>query len=265
MWQEWEASDHASLNITDILAEPRGGRIMGSRTLWAALVAVCVVAGFSYSAPAPQASTDVIQAAEQDAKALHELLVKVQAILPKGWQAEATPTMPRDVLGWRHGESPTLAVWRTEKAEGEFVGPNPPGDEHNYTPQTIRFLFVATEYVSSEEWSLRHRENAARIETRIAAMKKLKGIQRFWMGPDPIAPWGYMPETDEEKALLMEYSCVWLRTEPRELPTHFCGNLSFTTDLQETLSFKDTNVNEERARVRQSLEQILREYTEGPQ
>lgn len=187
---------------------------------------------------------------------LKQLVADIQSTLPPGWQVATTPDIPRGVTYPGQSHRPIVAIWRTEKAEGRWHFPNPGGEEDPFEPEQVCFTLELVEHMPPELYQQAVQENARRNSRRLAMMKSLpRGIRFAWMGPVPIPPDAYEPQTPEETDAVRRYALVWLRTEPRPLATHTYRTLSFVANLQETLELKNPEIRGEREVV---LNQLLK-------
>jgi hypothetical protein len=224
-------------------------------------------------APIALAETKEPDARQQSAD-LKTLLTDVREVLPKGWRAEITPDVPRElceVIPYRY-DTPRLTIWHEEKVLARrpmINGPPHFGDddiELEFKMETPKFDLVIVPYLSDEAYEKVVAENARRQHERLAFEEKLIPSMGSH-GERPEAPTFYHPATDADKELVRQYTLLWTRTKLQSLPTHHYRALSLMAhDLNPYLSLRlhDEKLDAENEKLRETISKLLTEYPQRP-
>jgi hypothetical protein len=199
---------------------------------------------------------------QADSDTLEKLKADVARVLPAGWTLEITPAAKTPPS--RGDLAPCLVISSAKPLSVRFNYPNPAsGEKKTSQLEIVDLTLTAGPLMSPEEYAAARQKNLENNEARLNFMKKLKDIRWGHMGAEPFPPSAYEPNSEAERRLVREYAFVWMRTEPRPLPTHSYGTLSFTRSDQHYMTVDDPHAADELAQIKKSLDRILTPYVKG--
>jgi hypothetical protein len=198
---------------------------------------------------------------ERNAESFEKLRAECVKFVPRGWIVELT--LANDGNSARAGECPALVIRTERSVPVEYHMPNPStaGETFRKTePLAIRL--VAQPYVSPIDYAAMKRRNNDFTAQRTAMAKRMKSekINSAFMGPEPIPPSGFRPESYTETRLVWEYAFLWLETEPKPLPTHRFEILTLKLDAPQNVTINDKRAAEDFQAILQSIGKTLAAY-----
>ncbi len=195
-----------------------------------------------------------------DEARLEGLLERMQKILPPGWSV-SSKLANRDAPS-RPGWHPTVVIQSKDALPVEHFYPGMGPDEApKISREKVTVFFVASRYVSWDQYAVVQQQNESLLEKRRAFRnEKLKFIPWGYKGAEPIPPDAFEPRTKAETRRIREYAFLWISTQPKPLPTHFAENLSFEMHLPGSIEIHDPKKSQEYKQLLESVEKIIVPY-----
>jgi hypothetical protein len=192
---------------------------------------------------------------KEDAAALNAVLKDVQAVLPKGWEAELwVSKYPRSTLELVVRTRKPIAV-----VEGGFS--LPASSKLNAKATVYELPYIVCPYLTPEQFAKAKAQNEANNAKRLAFMEKeLNGISWGYKGGPPYPPSAFDPTTDDQKERLRQYAILYMHTEPIRLPTHYVGTVAFELFDDPFAHIQDKAHADELRAIQQSLTGIFTPY-----
>ena len=182
-----------------------------------------------------------------------ELRGAVQKVVPSGWAVIVSPAEPALVISCEKNlsvEYRSVASFQVLKRANERVA--------------VRF--VAAPFVSPERHASIQQRNRERRQRRIQfedrhLSKMAEATTLTFKLELPIPPTRYKPQTGQEKHTITEYAFLWLRTQPKNLPSHAFKDISFHRHgLKRGASIVDEAKAREYNSIMKSVEKMIEPY-----
>jgi hypothetical protein len=196
----------------------------------------------------------------QDADNLEKLRAECEKTLPAGWIAElglVESNRPK-----QRGECPAVVIRTEQPVMLEFAAANAPaGEEARRVTEPAAIRLVCFRPVTQQEFARLKKQNGESQRQRSEMEARLKGAVRWgFMGPAPIPPSAFEPNSYQETRSVWEYAVLWQRTQPQELPTHHYESLSLTLSTESDMSISDKGKAREYSQVLEAVKKLLTPY-----
>ncbi|QDT39579.1 hypothetical protein [Stratiformator vulcanicus] len=187
---------------------------------------------------------------EESANSFERIADRIEAGLPAGWEIVRS-------------NQPAILIRSSEPLLAERIIFNPnPDDAPQKEPHSIEISFRIVPYLSPLEQARQTSFNAAKeLKRERFAKEQLSGIRSAHMGPTPLPPYAFKPESPDEQARVRRYAFLWVETEPERLPTHHAEGLSFVMFRDHYLRIIDPSKAEELEAVISAAEEIVVPYS----
>src|SRR5262249_48306696 len=134
----------------------------------------------------------------------------------------------------------------------------PVGGEVRSTAAPAAIRLVLFHPMTQQEYARLKKQNEDSQRQRSELESKLKREIRWgFMGPAPIPPSAFEPHTYQETRSVWEYSVLWTRTQPQDLPTHHYESLSVTLCTEPEVSISDKGKAREYSQVLEAVNKFL--------
>jgi len=151
-----------------------------------------------------------------------------------------------------------------------FIGRRAAGDDPNpYIVQKIAQVeFEFFPYLTPQDYAKTRKTNDELEKHREQYEERRFGKMRF-QNKGELSPLSFVSPFEDRTPFLKEYAFLWLRTEPKPLPTHYYGTLAVEThDIPPvwsgTIKIHQAQKEAEHQAIMEVLESLFRPY-EKPQ
>ena len=208
-----------------------------------------------------------LSAADQDrnAESFEKLRAECIKLAPTGWTVELMLVDAKNSA--KPGDCPAIVIHTDKNVEQEHeVINSAPSATPIRTTDPLAIRLVAQPYVSPIEYAATKRRNDEHANQRLAMFKRLKTekVNSAFMGPEPIPPSAFRPNSYTEIRLVWEYAFLWLETEPESLPTHRFEVLTLKIDSPQGVTIRDQVMANQMQTVLDSIRKILTPYQAAP-
>lgn len=192
-----------------------------------------------------------------DAAQLEQLISKIEAFLPGGWDVAFEVANER----WRP-DAPLLVVRSREKLPVEYIaliGPPAAGGDSDpdIVQSVVEMEFKFVPYLNPQEYEVARQQNDV-LERRRRQYEetRLGKTQSNYKGG--FTPASYHVRTGDASPLVREYAFFWLNTEPLPLPTHYYGTLAVVTHDLPPILYAGTTIKIHNAQKDEQYNEILK-------